>query len=148
MASVLFVCLGNICRSPMAEGMMRLFAHEAGHDLHIDSAGTAGHHAGEEADPRTRAVLARRGAAFDHVARRVNHDDFLQFEHLLAMDQANLAELRKRCPHHLHSRLHLVLEPTGGGEVPDPWYDGPPAFERTWDLLEPALRVWLTRIKR
>ncbi|HMV69203.1 MAG TPA: low molecular weight protein-tyrosine-phosphatase [Myxococcota bacterium] len=144
MASVLVVCLGNICRSPMAEGILRALARERGRDdLIIDSAGTAGHHADEEADPRTRAVLARHGASFPHAARRVLPDDFHRFDLILAMDAENLADLRARCPSERVGRLRAVLEPIGGGDVPDPWYEGPEAFQRTWELLLPALRAWI-----
>lgn len=147
MPAVLFVCLGNICRSPMADGMLREKARALGlPNLEVDSAGTAAHHVGEPADPRTVAVLRRHGADFPHVARQVTQADFHRFDLLLALDGANLAALRRLAPAGLEGRIARVLDPVGGGDVPDPWTEGPEAFQRTWDLLEPAVDAWLARL--
>lgn len=140
MASVLFVCLGNICRSPMAEGILRSRPEAAAWS--VDSAGTASHHAGEAADPRTVSVLRSFGQDFPHAARAVVPDDFHRFDVLLAMDRDNLADLRRRCPPHLHHKLALALDPVGGGDVPDPYYGGPDGFDRVHELLTRALDVW------
>ncbi len=143
MAAVLFVCLGNICRSPMAEGILRARPEAAGWT--IDSAGTAGHHAGEHADPRTERVLRRHGQQFAHAARAVTADDFPRYDMLLAMDADNLSDLRRRCPAGHQHKLTLALEPLGGGDVPDPYYGGPEGFDHVHDLLTRALDVWVQR---
>ena len=143
MAAVLFVCLGNICRSPMAEGILRARPEASGWT--IDSAGTAGHHAGEHADPRTERVLRRHGQQFAHAARAVTADDFPRYDMLLAMDADNLSDLRRRCPAGHQHKLTLALEPLGGGDVPDPYYGGPDGFDHVHDLLTRALDVWVQR---
>lgn len=145
---VLFVCLGNICRSPMAHG---LFAHlVAARGLagrfEIDSAGTAAYHAGELPDPRTLAVLGERGIALDHRARGVADEDFARFHWLIAMDHANLRALRGRCPPEHRGKLHLALEPIGGGEVSDPYYGSAQDFERNFAELERALDAWIDQM--
>ena len=143
MAAVLFVCLGNICRSPMAEGILRSRSEAAG--WLIDSAGTAGHHAGERADPRTETVLRRHGQQFTHAARAVTAEDFSRFEVLLAMDGDNLADLRRRCPPAFQGKLVLALDPLGGGDVPDPYYGGSDGFDRVHEMLTRAVDVWIGR---
>ncbi len=149
MAGILFVCLGNICRSPMAHGMALAKVRARGlHGVHIDSAGTAAHHAGESAHPGTEALLRRYGAAYAHAARQVTAADFERFDHVLALDHSNHRHLERLAPAHLRHRLALALEPVGGGEVPDPWGYGPEAYQRTWDLLEPAVEAWLDRVAR
>lgn len=141
MARVLFVCLGNICRSPMAEGILR--GRAVSHGWSIDSAGTAGHHVGEGADPRTERTLARHGQSFSHAARRVTLDDFTRFDHIVAMDQANLADLRRLCPATSQHKLALALEPLGGGDVPDPYYGEMDGFEHIHTLLTDAIDAWI-----
>ena len=145
---VLMVCLGNICRSPMAEGVMNHQLDALGLTGHfdVDSAGTAGYHAGELADRRTLAVLDREGAPRPGVSRRVTEDDFMSFDWILAMDRANLNALRGRAPK-TGGRAHLalILEPTGGGEVPDPYYGEGDGFEHVYQLLEGSIRVWIER---
>lgn len=148
MASVLFVCLGNICRSPMAEGMFlhKLAARGLTAQHRVASAGTAAHHVGEPPDPRTQAVLAKHGARCPSRAAQVSAQDFERYDWVLAMDRSNLAELRRRCPPASLHRLHLALDPVGGGDVPDPYYGGPEGFDEVYALLGPALDAWLDRL--
>lgn len=140
MRSILFVCLGNICRSPMADAIAR---HRAGGDRLLDSAGTGAYHVGETADPRTLAVLERNGIPYDGRARAVEASDFERFDLLLAMDRSNLANLQRICPPEHRHKLHLVLEPTTGGEVGDPYYGGPDGFDLCFEQLSDALEHWL-----
>jgi protein-tyrosine phosphatase len=133
---VLFVCAGNICRSPMAEGIFRKLLRERGLTEHyeVDSAGTGDWHRGEDADPRTLRVLKKHGADFDHVARQVQPSD-TAFDLILAADHANLRDLRYLLPTAKH-KTFLIL---GSLEVPDPYYSDLAFFERLFTLLEPAL---------
>lgn len=143
MERVLFVCLGNICRSPMAEGLWRSLLARGGWPADaVDSAGTGGWHAGEGAHPGTVRVLRRVGADFPHAARQVVQADFDSFDRILAMDAKNLSDLRSLARPGCRARLHLVLEPIGGGDVPDPWGEGPEAFDAVHDLLARALDRW------
>ena len=141
---LLFVCMGNICRSPTAEGAFRNFALERAPDLsiHIDSAGTHAYHAGEPPDARARRAAERRGIDLSGLrARRLAEDDFERFDLILAMDLLNLETLRERCPHEYQGRLHLLLDFAARSsvqEVPDPYYGGLQGFERVLDLIEEA----------
>jgi protein-tyrosine-phosphatase len=145
---VLFVCLGNICRSPMAQGLFAHLAEQRGlaHRFEVDSAGTAAYHQGEPPDARTVAVLRGRGVALDHRARQVQADDFEAFDWVIAMDAANLRALRGRCPEPLRGRLHLARDPIGGGDVDDPYYGGAEGFERNFEELTRALDAWIDRM--
>lgn len=140
--SVLFVCMGNICRSPTAEGVLRERAAIAGLRLDIDSAGTHGYHVGEAPDRRAQKHALRRGYDLSRQrARQIQDDDFLRFDLILAMDKHNLALLQRQCPPEQHSKLKLFLsygrlDPAG--EVPDPYYGGDAGFERVLDLIEDA----------
>lgn len=150
---ILFVCLGNICRSPTAEAVLRaLAAREAPEiPLEVDSAGTADYHVGQPPDPRTRAAAARRGYDLSALrARTVDSDDFERFDLILAMDRENLAALRRRAPSHTHERLRLFLEfaPDAPEDVPDPYYGGPNGFEEVLDLVETATRGLLTHLRQ
>jgi protein-tyrosine phosphatase len=150
---VLFVCLGNICRSPTAEGVLRsLAAREYPHlDLQIDSAGTADYHVGEPPDRRTISAAKRRGYDLSALrARQVRHEDFCQFDYVLAMDQANLVELENRRLPDATATLGLFMSfapGTGFDEVPDPYYGGVEDFERVLDLCEVASRGLLARLQ-
>jgi protein-tyrosine phosphatase len=152
MPSVLFVCLGNICRSPTAEGVLRAIAVREfpGLKLDIDSAGTADFHVGEPPDRRTVAAARRRGYDLAGLrARRVQREDFSRFNFVLAMDRANLAELERLRPQVADARLALFLEfaaETSELEVPDPSYGGVEDFERVLDLCEMAARGLLARL--
>jgi protein-tyrosine phosphatase len=139
---VLFVCLGNICRSPTAEGVVRAIAARQfpGLGLQVDSAGTANYHVGEPPDRRTVATARRKGYELaSHRARQVIPADFAEFDYILAMDASNLAELRRQAPARPGSRLGLFLEfapVCGRDEVPDPYYGGVEDFERVLELCE------------
>jgi protein-tyrosine phosphatase len=137
MTSVLFVCLGNICRSPLAEGAFRKVVEDlgAGDRVLIDSAGTGGWHQGEAPDPRSIAVAARHGIGISaQRARQVVKADFSRFEHILAMDSSNLANLRKLSPVDAPARIRLFLE-ADETDVPDPYYGGPAGFETVFRMV-------------
>jgi protein-tyrosine phosphatase len=150
---ILFVCLGNICRSPTAEGVLRtLAAREAPElPLEVDSAGTAGYHVGEPPDPRTSEAAARRGYDLTALrARVIEPADFERFDLLLGMDEENLSVLRRRAPAHAHERLRLLLDfapESGTRDVPDPYYGGPNGFEEVLDLVEAATRGLLEHLR-
>jgi len=142
--SILFVCMGNICRSPTAEGVFRHHAVASGHAdrLHIDSAGTHAYHVGEPPDRRSVAAAERRGVSLQDIrARRVSDEDFERFDHIIAMDEGNLARLQEQSPEHQSKvRLFLEFSSSGESEVPDPYYGGAAGFERVLDLVEDASR--------
>jgi protein-tyrosine phosphatase len=142
---VLFVCLGNICRSPLAEGLLIELASRRGLEdrLSIDSAGTAAYHVGELADSRTRALLRSRGIEYDGCARRVEDPDFVDFDHILAMDGSNLRALQVRCPPEHHHKVRRMLALMGGGDVEDPYYGSGDGFKRNARVLDEALEGWL-----
>jgi protein-tyrosine phosphatase len=149
---LLFVCLGNICRSPTAEGVLRdLGAREfPALELQVDSAGTADYHVGEPPDRRSVAAARRRGYDIAQLrARLVLRSDFDRFDYVLAMDRANLAELESRRPPGARARLALFMEfapQVGVEEVPDPYYLGIEDFERVLDLCEAAARGLLAQL--
>ncbi len=151
---ILFVCLGNICRSPTAEVVFRAVASREAPDivLEIDSAGTAGYHVGEAPDHRTRQAAARRGYDLSALqARVVEPRDFEYFDLILAMDRENLRALERRAPPPARDRLRLFLEfapQTGISEVPDPYYGGPNGFEDVLDLIEAASRGLIEHLRR
>jgi protein-tyrosine phosphatase len=141
---VLMVCLGNICRSPTAEAMLRRKVHEAGLDdrIEVDSAGTADYHVDSPPDRRAIAHGERRGLEMRHLrGRQVSREDFERFDHVLAMDEDNLMNLRRLRPSGSHAKLALLLSyaPEAGAlEVPDPYYGGPEGFETVLDLAAAA----------
>lgn len=142
--AVLFVCLGHICRSPMAEVALRAEAVAAGLAVTIDSAGTSGLHAGEGADPRAIAEARRHGIDLTaHRARQVEPDDFIHFGHIFALDHQNLRDLAAIRPHYPLARTRLLLDIVPGREgqaVIDPWYGDADDFARAWDDVATAAR--------
>ena len=149
--SVLFVCMGNICRSPTAEGVFRHQVEAAGLDdiFEIDSAGTHAYHVGEPPDRRAREAATRRGFSLADIrARRVAADDFERFHHIIAMDEDNLVMLREQADAVHREKIRLLLEFGSGPEteVPDPYYGGTTGFERVLDLVEDASRGLLERL--
>lgn len=151
---ILFVCLGNICRSPTAEAVVRAIAAREAPELtlELDSAGTADYHIGQPPDPRTRAAAARRGYDLSALrARVVEPADFERFDLILAMDRENLKALRRRAPTQAHQRLRLFLEfapDPDAQDVPDPYYGGPNGFEEVLDLIEGTTRGLLAHLRR
>ncbi|MCQ8847429.1 protein tyrosine phosphatase [Alteromonas sp. 76-1] len=139
--SVLFVCLGNICRSPTAEAVFLAKAARAGLKLDIDSAGTHGYHIGKQPDKRSQAVGVERGYSFKGLkCRRVDDKDFEKYDYILAMDNSNLDNLREMSPPEHHEKIHLFLDfaDSEDKEVPDPYYGGKRGFELVLDLIEEA----------
>jgi protein-tyrosine phosphatase len=153
--SVLMVCMGNICRSPTAEGVLRTRLQREGLSelVRVDSAGTIGMHRGSPPDARAVAHAARRGIDIAGLrAREVSDADFVRFDLLLAMDAGNLDELRRRCPPERHERLQLLLSfaPPGSGivDVPDPYYGAPAGFDLVLDLVESATDGLVAELRR
>ncbi|OGB09770.1 MAG: hypothetical protein A3E79_14860 [Burkholderiales bacterium RIFCSPHIGHO2_12_FULL_61_11] len=146
MTKILMVCMGNLCRSPMARAVARQLAQQAGRsqEFEFDSAGTLALHTGERADPRAIATLLSRNYEPGNTSvRRVNDQDFENFDLILAMDQTNLAALQRLCPPQHLAKLHLLLKfaPSAGvDEVPDPYYGNLAGFERVLDLCEAGAR--------
>lgn len=146
MMRVLFVCMGNICRSPTVEGVARAVIQRAelSDQFELDSAGTHDYHVGEAPDRRSQQAALTRGYDLSPLrARRVAKDDFTRFDKILAMDLRNLTALRELCPLHLHHKLELFLHYADGfddEEVPDPYYGGTTGFERVLDMAEAGVR--------
>jgi protein-tyrosine phosphatase len=152
-ARVLFVCTGNICRSPTAEGVFRHVVAQAGlaERVSIESAGTHGYHVGEAPDPRTQGAAAGRGYDLSaQRARRVERKDFGEFDYVLAMDESHLRLLERMCPPQHAHKLGLFMEfaeSPAVREVPDPYYGGREGFERVLDLVEQACRGLLAQVR-
>lgn len=150
---VLFVCMGNICRSPTAEGVFRHLVGQQGlaEKIIIDSAGTHDYHIGNPPDARSQAAAARRGYDLSSLrARQVTIEDFTGFDYVLAMDDANLRLLQQQCPDEYRGRLKLFLEFAKDRElreVPDPYYGGAQGFAQVLDLVENAARGLLEHIR-
>jgi protein-tyrosine phosphatase len=150
---VLFVCTGNICRSPTAEGVLRKLAADAGlaHRIVVDSAGTHGYHVGEAPDARSQTHARQRGYDLSELrARRFTREDFHAFDLILAMDREQHAILARLAPSSAGQKLRMMLEfarRPGGDEVPDPYYGGPDGFELVLDLIEDAAEGLLDHLK-
>ncbi|GBL05258.1 low molecular weight protein-tyrosine-phosphatase [Glaciecola sp. KUL10] len=148
--SVLFVCLGNICRSPTAEGVFAKKAMEQGLRVKIDSAGTAGFHEGAAPDKRSQQAANAKGYDLSKLeCRRVVERDFQDFDLIIAMDDSNMRDLLKKCPEELQDkvRLFLTFVDTEFSEVPDPYYGGKRGFELVLDLIEKASDGLISYIK-
>ncbi|MDB5925045.1 MAG: low molecular weight phosphotyrosine protein phosphatase [Betaproteobacteria bacterium] len=148
---VLFVCLGNICRSPTAEGVFRQLVKEAGlaNTIEVDSAGTGDYHIGERPDPRACWAASRRGYDLTPLrARQVTRRDFEQFDYVLAMDEQNLRALKQLAPEEQAHKLKMLTDFCSNGEctVPDPYAGGPQGFEFVLDLVEDAAQGLLRQI--
>jgi len=151
---VLFVCLGNICRSPSAEGVFRALVNEHGLSDRIgtDSCGTSTWHIGSPPDNRARGEAKRRGISIDDLrARALKPDDFEIFDYILAMDGSNLFNLEAACPDVHRAKVHLLLEFAPDHperEVPDPYYGGAEGFAQAFDMIDNAAAGLLADIQR
>ena len=151
---VLFICMGNICRSPTAEGVFRHLVEQEGHADWIitDSAGTHAYHIGEQPDRRAQQTALKRGIDLSDLrARKALAKDFHEFDYLLAMDNDNYAILESICPAGQEDKLKLFLDFSDDyseTEVPDPYYGGDQGFEHVFDLVESASRGLLEDIKK
>ena len=151
---ILFVCLGNICRSPAAEAMMRQLVERSGlaDIIDIDSAGTYGGHSGERSDPRMRRAAAARGIEMTHLARQVREEDFERFDMVIAMDDNNYEALFRLAPDRaaqnkiFRFREFLTHHPEWS-HIPDPYYEGHEGFELVLDLLEDGCATLLKRLR-
>ncbi len=154
MLGVVFVCLGNICRSPSAEGVFRGLVRSEGLAEHIttDSAGTGSWHIGDPPDGRAQAAALRRDVDLSDLrARQFKAADFERFDYVLAMDEANRRDMARLSPPGLDDRLRLFLDfapQLGQREVPDPYYGGDGGFEDVLDMIEAASRGLLEDIRR
>lgn len=141
---ILMICMGNICRSPTAEGVLRHLVEQHGLSslIEVESAGTHGYHVGESPDRRAQQAALKRGYDLSALrARKVTREDFEKFDLVLAMDRENLANLLEICPPSERLKVRLFLsyaEDADVDEVPDPYYGGPAGFERVLDLVERA----------
>lgn len=153
MVKVLFVCMGNICRSPTAEGVFRHLVNNinAADDILIDSAGTHAYHVGEPPDSRSLSTAKTRNIDMSQQrARKVHVNDFEEFDYILAMDADNHAELMRICPENLQHKVELFLNYSNRfneTEVPDPYYGGASGFDHVFDLVEDASEGLLKKIR-
>lgn len=150
---LLFVCLGNICRSPSAEAVMRKLVRDAGLEdrIEIDSAGITGYHEGDRADSRMRMHAARRGYTLDSISRPVRQRDFYDFDWIIGMDDQNIADLKRMAPDlEAVAKIHQMTEYSRNklyDHVPDPYYSGAEGFELVLDLLEDACEGLLIHLQ-
>jgi protein-tyrosine phosphatase len=142
--SILFVCTGNICRSPTAEGVFKSLCRKQGIELRIESAGLGDWHVGDPPDQRAQHHAKNRGYDLSaQRARQVRAEDFERFDMILAMDRGHLRALQKLAPAHHHAKIRLFVE---GRDVPDPYYGGPDGFEKVLDLVEAQCRRLLQEL--
>lgn len=151
--NILFVCTGNICRSPTAEGVFRRLVEQADltAEIGIDSAGTGGWHVGHPPDSRSQATALKHGVDLsDQRARRVSVEDFAEFQYLVAMDRSHQQALLRLAPEGQESQVHLLLSYAGDRsliDVPDPYYGGVHGFEHVFSLIERACKGLLAHIR-
>jgi protein-tyrosine phosphatase len=150
---VLFVCLGNICRSPLAEAIFKHKIRERGLDklVEADSCGTSNYHIGDQPDPRTIANAKKNGVAIDHCGRQLCEEDFKKFDYILAMDQSNYNNiLRLPSSSEFSSKVRMMREfdPVEKGEVPDPYHGGEKGFQEVFDILNRTMDNFIDHLLR
>lgn len=149
--SVLFVCLGNICRSPLAEGVFQSLVDDAGLSkrFRVDSAGTGSWHVGEPPDPRAQGVARENGVLLTGTARRIEAGDLASFDWVIAMDRSNRRSIESLANPTADARIHLLREfdpEPGDPDVPDPYYGGPRGFQEVYDIVDRSCRVLLDHL--
>lgn len=153
MVGVLFVCLGNICRSPLAEGIFKQKVEEAGLKelIAIDSAGTSGWHINDPPDQRSLAIARQNGIRLDHSGRQISIKDFDQFDYIVAMDGDNYNDIIRLQGNHNDGKAEILImrefdDQQSGSDIPDPYYGGPNGFQLVYDLLDESLSNFLDKI--
>lgn len=152
--AVCFVCTGNICRSPTAEGVFRALVERESlaASIHVDSAGTTGYHVGDLPDPRSRRAASARGVTLTHRARLLMPEDFARFDYLLAMDAGHLSHMERRAPADARTKIALLrafdTDAIEGSEVPDPYYGETSDFEEVVTMVERACEGLLDHVRR
>jgi protein-tyrosine phosphatase len=150
---VLFVCLGNICRSPLAEAIFKHKVKERGLDrwIQADSCGTSNYHIGDTPDPRTIANASKNGIIIDHCGRQLTEQDLGDFDYILAMDNSNYNNILKLpgSSQYAHKvKLMREFDPSGKGEVPDPYYGGEKGFQEVFDILDRTMEKFLQHLEK
>ena len=149
--AALFICLGNICRSPLAEGAFRAAAEKAGLDAEADSAGTADYHVGSPPDPRSVEEAAKHGIDISgYSGRQLVEADFDRFTHIFAMDHQNLKNIEALRPEGSRAHVSLLMDLVPGREgaaIADPYYDGEEQFEATWEDVDAAAKALVAKLK-
>lgn len=149
--AVLFVCLGNICRSPLAEAAFRDAAARAGLTMETDSAGTAAYHVGEPPDPRSIAEAARHGIDISHYrGRQLVAEDFRRFDWIIGMDRSNMRNIEQVRPTNAKAEISMLLDLVPGregAEVADPWYGGEDNFRDTWEDVSAGAQALIKRLR-
>lgn len=143
---VLVVCLGNICRSPMGEAVLRRVAEERGIQIEVDSCGTAGYHAGDDPDNRTLSTCMKHDTPIHHRARQIKSSDFMTFTHILASDQSNLGRLRDFQPKNSTAQVRLWGSYLDGEPIPDPYYGGIDGFEKVYQQCNALSVAFLDQV--
>jgi len=150
--SILMVCLGNICRSPLAEGAMRAAAEEAGLDIVVDSCGTAAYHVGNPPDPRSIETAIKNATDISDLrARQLCVEDFARFTHIFAMDHENLRNIEAAKPVSATAHISLLMDVVEGREgaaIADPYYDGEEHFQFTWEDVHAAAQAFVANLKQ
>jgi protein-tyrosine phosphatase len=150
---VLFVCLGNICRSPLAEAIFKHKIRAKGLDQFIeaDSCGTSNYHIGDSPDPRTMSNAVRNGISIEHCGRQLAHRDLSDFDFILAMDRSNYQNiLRFAAGKDIQHKLVMMrdFDPTEQGEVPDPYHGGEEGFQTVYDILDRSIEAFITHLEK
>ncbi|HEY0743949.1 MAG TPA: low molecular weight protein-tyrosine-phosphatase [Chryseosolibacter sp.] len=149
---VLFVCLGNICRSPLAEAIFKHKVKQRGieHSIEADSCGTSNYHIGDNPDPRTIANAKKNGVAIEHCGRQLSVDDLEDFDYILAMDSSNFTNIHRLLKDEKHKpKIQMMrdYDPQGKGDVPDPYYGGEKNFQEVFDILDRTMEGFLDKLE-